>query len=75
MSSGWYCWIGDSLIKFVLRPLNFRHLLAQHRGVEEIVRVSGLEWTSALLRVDKLPGERLRSLAGVAAEGIHDEAR
>ena len=31
--------------KYVLRPLIFRHILAEHRRVEEIVRRSGLAWT------------------------------
>ena len=33
------------LFKYVLRPLIFRHILAEHRRVEEIVRASGLAWT------------------------------
>lgn len=33
------------LFKYVLRPLIFRHILAEHRRVEEIVRRSGLAWT------------------------------
>lgn len=33
------------LFKYVLRPLIFRHILAEHRRVEEIVRKSGLAWT------------------------------
>lgn len=32
-------------LKYVLRPLIFRHILAEHRRVEEIVRRSGLAWT------------------------------
>src|SRR6516225_6982729 len=33
------------LFKYVLRPLIFRHILAEHRRVEEIVRASRLDWT------------------------------
>ena len=33
------------LFKYVLRPLIFRHILAEHRRVEEIVRKSSLAWT------------------------------
>jgi uncharacterized protein YbjT (DUF2867 family) len=33
------------LFKYVLRPLIFRHILAEHRRVEEIVRASALAWT------------------------------
>ena len=33
------------LFKYVLRPLIFRHILAEHHRVEEIVRASGLDWT------------------------------
>jgi uncharacterized protein YbjT (DUF2867 family) len=33
------------LFKYVLRPLIFRHILAEHRRVEEIVRASVLDWT------------------------------
>ena len=33
------------LFKYVLRPLIFRHILAEHRRVEEIVRASTLAWT------------------------------
>src|SRR5215469_8271250 len=31
--------------KYILRPLIFRHILAEHRRVEEIVRASKLDWT------------------------------
>ena len=34
-----------ALFKYVLRPLIFRHILAEHRSVEEIVRTSALDWT------------------------------
>jgi uncharacterized protein YbjT (DUF2867 family) len=33
------------LFKYFLRPLIFRHILAEHRRVEEIVRTSALDWT------------------------------
>lgn len=33
------------LFKYVLRPLIFRHILAEHRRVEEIVRARPLDWT------------------------------
>ena len=33
------------LFKYVLRPLIFRHILTEHRRVEEIVRASALDWT------------------------------
>src|SRR6516225_988157 len=33
------------LFKYVLRPLVFSHILAEHRRVEEIVRASVLDWT------------------------------
>ena len=33
------------LFKWVLRPLIFRHILAEHRRVEEIVKASVLDWT------------------------------
>ena len=33
------------LFKYVLRPLIFRHILAEHRRVEEIVKASTLAWT------------------------------
>src|SRR6516225_8165452 len=35
------------LFQYVLRPLIFRHILAEHRRVEDIVRASTLEWTIA----------------------------
>ena len=34
-----------ALFKYVLRPLIFRHILAEHRRVEEIVKASALAWT------------------------------
>ena len=34
-----------ALFKYVLRPLIFRHILAEHRRVEEIVKASTLAWT------------------------------
>jgi uncharacterized protein YbjT (DUF2867 family) len=34
-----------ALFKYVLRPLIFRHILAEHRRVEEIVMASPLAWT------------------------------
>src|SRR6516225_8388770 len=34
-----------ALFKYVLRPLIFRHILAEHRRVEEIMRTSALDWT------------------------------
>jgi len=34
-----------TLFKYFLRPLIFRHILAEHRRVEEIVKASGLAWT------------------------------
>jgi uncharacterized protein YbjT (DUF2867 family) len=34
-----------ALFKFFLRPLIFRHILAEHRRVEEIVKASALAWT------------------------------
>ena len=34
-----------ALFKYVLRPLIFRHVLAEHRRVEEIVKASALAWT------------------------------
>ena len=33
------------LFKYVLRPLVFRNILAEHRRVEEIVKASTLDWT------------------------------
>ena len=33
------------LFKYVLRPLIFRHIFAEHRRVEEIGRASALDWT------------------------------
>ncbi len=33
------------LFKYVLRPLIFRHILAEHNGVEAIVKASTLDWT------------------------------
>jgi len=33
------------LFTYVLRPLIFRHILEEHRRVEEIVRASVLDWT------------------------------
>ena len=33
------------LFRHVLRPLIFRHILAEHRRVEEIVKASALAWT------------------------------
>jgi uncharacterized protein YbjT (DUF2867 family) len=33
------------LFKYVLRPLIFRHILAEHNRVEAIVRASSLDWT------------------------------
>ena len=35
------------LFKYVLRPFIFRHILAEHRRVEELVRASTLTWTIA----------------------------
>ena len=34
-----------SLFKYILRPLIFRHILAEHLRVEELVRGSPLAWT------------------------------
>jgi uncharacterized protein YbjT (DUF2867 family) len=34
-----------TLFKYVLRPLIFPHILAEHRRVEEIVNASALAWT------------------------------
>ena len=34
-----------ALFKYVLRPLIFRHILAEHHRVEEIVKASPLAWT------------------------------
>src|SRR5215469_13582264 len=34
-----------AFFKYVLRPLIFRHILAEHRRVEEIVKASSLAWT------------------------------
>ena len=34
-----------ALFKYVLRPLIFRYILAEHRLVEEIVKASALAWT------------------------------
>jgi uncharacterized protein YbjT (DUF2867 family) len=34
-----------ALFKYILRPLIFRHILAEHRRVEEIVKPSSLAWT------------------------------
>jgi uncharacterized protein YbjT (DUF2867 family) len=34
-----------ALFKYVLRPLIFRHILAEHRRLEEIVKASTLAWT------------------------------
>ena len=34
-----------ALFKYVLRPLIFRHILAEHCRVEEIVKASPLAWT------------------------------
>ena len=40
------------LFKYILRPLIFRHILAEHCRVEEIVRESSLTWT--IVRPSKL---------------------
>jgi len=40
------------LFKYVLRPLIFRHIFAEHRRVEEIVKESNLAWT--IVRPSKL---------------------
>ena len=40
------------LFNYVLRPLIFRHILAEHRRVEEIVKASALRWT--IVRPPKL---------------------
>jgi uncharacterized protein YbjT (DUF2867 family) len=40
------------LFKYVLRPLIFRNIVAEHRRVEEIVRASTLTWT--IVRPPKL---------------------
>lgn len=37
--------LDQPLFKYVLRPLIFRHILAEHRRVEETVRASTLAWT------------------------------
>jgi len=34
-----------AFFKYVLGPLIFRHILAEHRRVEEIVKASTLAWT------------------------------
>ena len=34
-----------ALFKYVLRPLIFRHILAEHQRVEEVVKASALAWT------------------------------
>lgn len=41
-----------ALFKYVLRPLIFRHILAEHCRVEEIVKRSNLAWT--IVRPSKL---------------------
>src|SRR5215470_16334260 len=37
--------VDQPLFKYILRPLIFRHILAEHSRVEEIVRASPLKWT------------------------------
>ena len=44
------------LFKYVLRPLIFRHILEEHRRVEEIVRASPLTWT--IVRPSRLTNGR-----------------
>jgi uncharacterized protein YbjT (DUF2867 family) len=47
--------------KYVLRPLIFRHIVAEHRRVEEIVQASGLTWT--IVRPPKLTNGRATGYA------------
>ena len=44
MSAGMVA-IDWALFNYVLRPLIFRHIVAEHRRVEEIVKASTLAWT------------------------------
>jgi len=66
--------------KYVLRPLIFRHILAEHNRVEAIVRASSLDWTivrpTALTNhpakgyvasLDLQPGSFITTRADVAA--------
>jgi len=46
------------LFKYLLKPLIFRHILAEHRRVEEIVRASRLNWT--ILRPSALTNQSAR---------------
>ena len=50
------------LFKYVLRPLMFRHILAEHRRVEEIVKASSLAWT-----IVRPPALTNRTAAGYVA--------
>jgi hypothetical protein len=64
------------LFKYVLRPVIFRHILAEHRSVEEIVWACVLDWTlvrpSAL--TNRPPTGYVASLEW-RAESICDRAR
>jgi uncharacterized protein YbjT (DUF2867 family) len=47
--------------KYVLRPLIFKNILAEHRHVEEIVRASTLDWT--IVRPSVLTNQPARGYA------------
>lgn len=47
--------------KYVLRPLIFRHIVAEHRRVEEIVKASNLAWT--IVRPSRLTNQPAKGYA------------
>jgi uncharacterized protein YbjT (DUF2867 family) len=68
------------IFKYILRPLIFRNILAEHCRVEAIVKASALSWTIVrppkltngpsrgyLASVERLPGSFLTARADVAA--------
>jgi len=57
--------------KYILRPLVFRNILAEHLRVEEIVKASELNWT--IVRPPRLtsgPSKRLSGITATAPHGI-----
>ena len=62
-----------ALFKYVLRPLIFRHILAEHRRVEEIVKASALAWTiRPPNRTYESPRSRIHCFTRTATESVCD---
>src|SRR5215470_13102897 len=58
------------VFKYVLRPLIFRNILAEHLRVEEIVKATGLKWTIVRPPADERSSDRVSRVVATAAESI-----